>query len=274
MSYRIDPSIYLREIGAESPVPVEQVETEIDLYWRIALEIYSAVREQNERNEPARFILPVGPTFQYRRFAELCRRMPLDLSRLHCFFMDEYLEPGEENRAVPVASPLSFRGFIEREFLGTVPADCGLEADQIYFPDPADPAAYDRKIEELGGIDICFAGVGINGHLAFNEAPAAADAPSRVVELTRETITINSNTAMRGAYDQVPAKAVTVGMKQILASRELKIYMNRPWQAAVVRKLLFGPIGPEFPASFARRHPKANLTVTPIVAMKPDFALR
>ena len=275
MSYTVDPKIYDRDLDSSAPLPVRVVEDETELYWMIALDMYAAVRENNARNRATSFILPVGPTFQYRRFAELCRRMPIDLSRLDCFFMDEYLDPASEKpEAVPTSSSLSFRGFVEREFIATVPKETGLDPRRIHFPDPADPAAYDRKIAELGGIDVCFAGVGINGHLAFNEPPSAPDAPSRIVDLTRETITIPSNTALRGAFDQVPVRAVTVGLKQILEARELKIYMNRPWQGAVVRKLLFGPVSPEFPASQARNHPAASLTVTPLVAMKPDFGLR
>ena len=63
-------------------------------------------------------------------------------------------------------------------------------------------------------------------------------------------------------------------MKSILASRRLSIWMNRPWQKAVVRKLLFGPVTPDFPASWAREHADATLTVTALVAEPPAFALR
>jgi glucosamine-6-phosphate deaminase len=125
--------------------------------------------------------------------------------------------------------------------------------------------------------------VGINGHLAFNEPPEPEDGmsdeafrelSSRVLSLSRETITINSNTALRGAFDQIPQRAVTVGFKQIMASRRLRIYLNRPWQSAVIRKLLFAPQGAYFPATFARTHPDVRLTLTGLVAERPQFALK
>lgn len=98
--------------------------------------------------------------------------------------------------------------------------------------------------------------------------------PSRVVELARETIAINSNTALRGAYEEIPLQAVTIGMRQILGAEKLRIYCNRPWQSAVLRKALCMDPTPEFPITLARSHPDVQYTVTPIVAELPDFALR
>ena len=63
-------------------------------------------------------------------------------------------------------------------------------------------------------------------------------------------------------------------MKQILASRALRVYLNRPWQRAVVRKMLYGPVMPGFPASVVQRHPDAAVMMTSEVAERPAFALR
>jgi glucosamine-6-phosphate deaminase len=274
--------IYKREIiPGGTPLPVEIVETDTDLYYHIALSLYFQIERNNAAGRDSVFILPVGPVYQYRRFVWLCRQRPLDLSRLHCFFMDEYLD--EKGKRISANHPLSFRGFIRRELIETMPADTGLRADQVLFPDPEDPADYDRRLERLGGAGVCIAGVGINGHLAFNEAPEAGQRigkeefkalPTRVIPLTRETIAINSNTALRGAFERIPRQAVTVGFKQIFDSRRVVVYFNRPWQSAVVRKLLFGEITPRFPASLLREHPNVQMVMTREVAEKPDFQLR
>jgi glucosamine-6-phosphate deaminase len=359
----IDPGFYQKEIvpgpwgspygappaaaeaGASGPGPlVDVVETEVDLYYRMAVEMYRAIQANNAAGRGTVFIVPVGPTFQYRRFVYLCREMPIDLSGLHLFFMDEYLadatlpgaagsgpplgagaagapRPGVDSHSsaapgpalIDIDSPLSFRGFVHRELVeplmaldggsegepsgsGSVSSRNGRSAisgsagastgralnfspDQIYFPDPADPDAYDRRLADLGGADICFAGVGINGHLAFNEPPPEEQGDffnlgTRIVHLSRETITINSNTALGGAWEQIPKQAITVGMKQILASKSLRIFLNRPWQRAVVRKLLYGPVTSTFPASSAQQHADARITMTAEVAAPPQFALR
>ena len=71
--------------------------------------------------------------------------------------------------------------------------------------------------------------------------------PTRVLDFARETRTINSVT-VGGDIGVIPRRAVTVGMKEILASRRLRFYCNRPWQRGVVRRVLHGPITPACPA--------------------------
>src|SRR6266700_5099690 len=90
---------------------------------------------------------------------------------------------------------------------------------------------------------------------------------------SRETRTINAVTT-GGDIAVVPRRAVTIGMKEILASRRLRFYCNRPWQSAVVRRVLHGPITPACPASLLRTHPDASLTIADDVAQAPDIRLR
>src|SRR6185369_16437550 len=106
-------------------------------------------------------------------------------------------------------------------------------------------------------------------HIAFNEPPEAGETisndtfaklPTRVLSLTRETRTINSVT-VGGEMAVIPKRAVTVGMKECLAAKKLRFYCNRPWQSAVVRRVLHGPLTPHCPASYLRNHPDASLTI-------------
>jgi glucosamine-6-phosphate deaminase len=265
----------------KSSIPLEIVETDIDLYYHMAFSLYIEVEKNNSNDRDTVVILPVGPVFQYRRFVFLCEKRRLDLSRLYCFFMDEYLD--DNKRLISAGDPLSFRGFIDREFMEKMPGEMGLKRGNIFFPSPDNPGEYDGELSKLGNADVCFAGVGINGHLAFNEPFPSDKAVSseefgnlgtRVVKLTRETITINSNTAMRGAYEKIPEYAVTVGFNQILNSKKIMVYLNRPWQSSVVRKMLFGEKTASFPASLLRDHPDVQLILTRTVSLKPDFTLR
>lgn len=276
----MDPSLYSRPLpGDSSPLPVRVVETDVDLYWQIALELYLTIESFARRSEECALIVPVGPVFQYRRFVDLVNRRPIDLTKVHLFFMDEYLL----DRTTPIAEadPLSFRGFIRRELIE--PLDHLLPAVNVTFPDPVDPAAYDAKLAELGGAALCVAGVGINGHVAFNEPPGAGSVISdeefrklstRVIELTQETITINSDTALGGAWEQIPRLAITVGMRQILESMRIRIYLNRPWQRAVLRKLLHVEASASFPVSLLRDHADVAVVATADVARAPEFGLR
>ena len=115
----------------------------------------------------------------------------------------------------------------------------------------------------FGGVDATFGGIGINGHIAFNEPPepgeecsleAFADRPTRVLSVARETRAINSVT-VGGELSAVPRRCITVGMREILASRRSRAsYCNRPWQPGVVRRALHGPLTP--PASIVLSHPR------------------
>jgi glucosamine-6-phosphate deaminase len=266
---------------AKLPVPVEIVETDIDLYYRMAFSLYGEIEENNRRGKDTVLILPVGPVFQYRRFVRIIQERPLDLSRLWCFFMDEYL--GEDGLRIPEGSSLSFRGFIRRELVDALPAEAGLRPDRVLFPDPADLSGYDALYDRLGGADLCHAGIGITGHLAFNEPPPAGETlsaeefcrlPTRAVDLLPETVAINSNTALRGAMDLVPRRAVTIGFRQILEARKIRIYCNRPWQSAVVRRALFAPPSAAFPVTLVRGHRDLRFTITEEVALPPVFGLK
>src|SRR5205823_13154096 len=119
--------------------------------------------------------------------------------------MDEYLT--DDDQWLPADHPLSFRGFMDRHFYDLLDPALAPPPEQRVFPDPADPAAIGRLIAARGGVDACFGGVGINGHVAFNEPPEPGETcsledfaarPTRVLSLARETRTIHA-APVRGA---------------------------------------------------------------------------
>ncbi len=223
------------------------------------------------------FIIPVGPVGQYDLLTERCMAQGLPLGDLTLLGMDEYLTPGGE--WLPEEDPRSFRGHIQRHLLQKL--DPSL-APRVVFPHPqrlGEPAA---EIAAHGGVDACFGGVGICGHIAFNEPPEPgetvsaaefADRPTRVLALNRETRTINAVTATGGAIDLVPERAVTLGMREILGARKIRLFMNRPWQRGIVRKMLHGPMTAAVPASLIQRHRDAAVVVTEEVTRLPGPVL-
>ena len=217
-------------------------------------------------------IVPVGPVGQYQLIADRCRSEGISLSQLTLFVMDEYLT--DAGQWIPEDDPLSFRAHIMRNLLDLSPEDMH---PNVVVPDPADPDAVGREIDRLGGIDVTYAGVGITGHLAFNEpmpgvtnAKYFADLPTRIVTLLPETRLINSVTAARGNVQRIPRMAITVGMREILGARTLRIFMNRHWQSAAIRRLAFGPVAADFPASLAQNHPDWTLHVVDHVLDPPE----
>ena len=242
-----------------------------------AATMVQAVQANNLLNLPTRLIMPVGPTGQYRLFVEKCSELRLDLSCLHVFNMDEYV--GDDGCNLPESHPLSFIGFLRRHFYSPMAPECRLNPQQMHIPDARDTAAYSRTIEGLGGIDICFGGIGINGHIAFNEAldywelmsnEVFRQLPTRVIRLAATTKVINAVFGTGGDLQAVPNFAVTIGMRDILNSRKIIFYLDWFWQKQVLRNVLFGPITPMFPASFLREHPDVTLVVTESVAGDPS----
>ena len=194
--------------------------------------------------------------------------------------MDEYL--GADGGWIPLDHPLSFRAFMNRSFYDLLDPAQSPRTENRVFPDPKNPGVINTLINKRGGVDACFGGIGINGHMAFNEPPEPGERvsdrdfvqlPTRTLALSRETRTINSVT-VGGEIAIIPERAVTVGMKEILAARRLRFYCNRHWQSAVVRRVLHGPITPSCPASYIRNHPDACLTVAEYVAVPPQIGLR
>ena len=222
--------------------------------------------------EEVAMIVPVGPVGQYSVLASKCLKDRISLNRLTLFVMDEYLT--DEGSWIPKSDPLSFRAHIRRCLIDALPEEL---RPALVVPNPTDPTAVRREVERLGGIDVTNAGVGINGHLAFNEPIVGvtspeffADLPTRVVPLLPETRLINSVTAARGNVARIPRMAVTVGMREILKARLLRIYLNRPWQSAVIRLLACGPVTASFPASLVQKHPNWSLFVVDYVLEEPE----
>ena len=233
------------------------VQTEYDVYFDMALSMLEEIMAHNAKGEKTVMIVPVGPTTQYPILAELVNRLNVSLKNVHFFNMDEYmLSP---TQAVGHDDPLSFWGRMKREFYDLVRYDLVMPESQRHFPEPGKEAEYDRLIEQLGGVDACFGGLGINGHVAFNEpedgmsADAFAALGTRILPISRETKTINAYGYNRGDLQGMPQWCITVGMKQILSAKKVYIALNRPWQYGPLKHALLDPQTASVPASLLQR---------------------
>ena len=246
-------------------VHCKTVATEYDVYFDMALTMLEEIMTHNAKGEKTVMIVPVGPTDQYPILAQLVNRLNVSLKNVHFFNMDEYML--SETEAVGHDDPLSFYGRMKREFYDRVREDLVMPESQRHFPAPGKEAEYDKLIEELGGVDMCFGGLGINGHVAFNEPPEA-DAPmsadqfaalgTRVLPISRETKTINAYGYNRGDLQGMPQWCVTVGMKQILSAKKIYIALNRPWQNGPFKHALLDIETSCIPASLLRRCPNVT----------------
>lgn len=117
---------------------------------------------------------------------------------------------------------------------------------------------YDKVLSGLAR-DIQVLGIGSNGHIAFNEPNTPFDSTTHVVELTESTIKDNSR--LFNDISEVPTKALTMGIKSIMESKNIIIMASGKNKADAVYKLLFGPVTEEVPASILQNHPSVTLIV-------------
>jgi len=271
------------EVGKNSPIPVEILPGNESLIARLAADLLQEyLSAKAAGREKVVFILPVGPVGQYEILAERCNREKISLRDLVGINMDEYLTPDGRD-FIPRSDPLSFRRHMEEHFYSRLNSQLAPPEEHRVFPHPLALSHVPEIIARFGGCDACFGGIGITGHVAFNDPPEPGEKisldefrnlPTRVVRLSRETRLINSVTACRGNIDRIPALAVTVGMKEILESRKVRIYLNRLWQSAIVRKIFYGPVTPAVPGSLLQDHPDVRFVLTDCVAELPEPELK
>jgi glucosamine-6-phosphate deaminase len=270
-----------KELLLKTKVPLELVETEDDIYYHMALDMLSHITANNRQGRKTVFIVPVGPIGQYHKLSRLCNKDRISLKNVWFINMDEYIQ--SDGRAIPREHPLSFEGFMYRDFYDKIDPGLAIPENQRVFPRPGREHEIGRLIEELGGVDAAYGGIGINGHIAFNEPPEPdekisdeefAALPCRVLRLSRETRTINAVTAASGYIDYIPQSCITVGMKDILSARKIRFYLNRGWQSGIIRKIALGEVSRFVPASFFQRHADARLIITGYVAKPPLGQLR
>ena len=183
---------YSREQLLAAPkLPITVMADNAAVFQTMAREMADEIKRKNALGEKTVFICPVGPVGQYPYFVEMVNSEDISLKNVWFLNMDEYLT--DEKEWIGKDHRLSFRGFMERTVYTKIRPDLVMPESQRVFPDPKDPENMWRTIQALGGVDICFGGIGINGHVAFNEAqdeltPDQFRAlPTRVLEISRET---------------------------------------------------------------------------------------
>lgn len=264
------------ELFAQSRIPLRAIPDVDSCYREIAREMINAIRSR--RGERIVFIVPVGPVGHYSHFVDTVNRERISLKNVWFFNMDEYLN--NDGTMIDEENPLSFIGFMKNNVYGKIDPDLVMPESQRFFPTIGRERELTDTLEKLGGADMCIGSSGINGHIAFNEPPepgdeisdeAFANLPTRDLFISRETLTINASRMLGGSYDLIPRRCMTIGMREILASKVIKLYYFRDWQWAILRKALLEEPTRKVPASFLQRHPGAEIIATDALLTPMDF---
>ncbi|MCI8442961.1 MAG: glucosamine-6-phosphate isomerase [Provencibacterium sp.] len=262
---------YDRQALLSAPkIPLEILADNAAVFQAMADEMADTIEENNAAGKKSVFICPVGPTGQYPYLVERVNSRHISLHDVWFINMDEYLD--EKGDWISPDNPLSFRGFMQREVYERLDPALIMPVSQRIFPDPADTGAIARLIGELGGVDICFGGIGINGHVAFNEADDSLTPeqfcalPTRVLQISPATRTANAIGSLNGAIDAMPESCVTIGFSDIWQAKKIRLGCFRDWHRAVVRQACYGERTAHFPVSLLQSHPDVQIRLTEFVA--------
>ena len=214
---------------------------------QVAARIAALIRDKQRRGEPAVLGLATGatPVGVYQELVRLHREEGLSFHNVVTFNLDEYYP-------MPPTSPQSYVTFMHENLFDHL----DIEPDNIHIPDgtlaPDEVADfclnYERQIEEYGGLDLQILGIGRTGHVGFNEPGSAPNSGTRLVTL--DDLTRRDASRDFGGKENVPTKAITMGIGTIFKAREIILMAWSGKKAPIVRQAVEGEVSSEVPATY------------------------
>lgn len=189
-----------------------------------------------------------SPLGTYKQLIEWYNKGDIDFSGVTSVNLDEYVGLDGNNDQ-------SYRYFMNKNFFEHINIDLG----HTFVPNgcavdlAGEGKRYDEHISELGGIDLQLLGIGLDGHIGFNEPDKYFVKSTHVVDLHESTIKANSR--FFANIDDVPKKAITMGMVSIMQAKKILLIASGKAKRDILEKAFYGPITPEIPASILQLHP-------------------
>jgi glucosamine-6-phosphate deaminase len=210
-----------------------------------------ALCECIRRQGQARLVAATGSS-QFEFLDVLTSAPDIDWSRVELFHLDEYI-------GLPMSHPASFRKYILERLIRKT----GITNYHL-LDGEGDPRVVARKVSQVlasGSVDLLFAGIGENGHLAFNDPPAdfQTEEPYLVVELDEACRRQQVNEGWFAKLEDVPRKALSMSIRQMLRAKEIIVIAPDTRKAEAVKACVEGAISPMAPCSILREH--ANVTL-------------
>lgn len=227
-------------------------DTKSELGETAAREAAAVIREAIDARGAARVVAATGAS-QFEFLDALAREGGIDWGRVTCFHLDEYV-------GLPESHPASFRKYLRERFASRV------RPGTFHFIDgeAPDPRAECRRLGALisqDEVDVAFAGIGENGHLAFNDPPAdfETDEPYLVVDLDEDCRRQQVGEGWFKEIDEVPRRAISMSIRQILKARRIICVVPDARKALAVRDCFELEVSPLHPASALRLHEGTSL---------------
>lgn len=189
-----------------------------------------------------------SPLGTYKQLIKWYEKGDVDFSKVTSVNLDEYV-------GLDGSNDQSYRYFMDNNFFNHI----NIKKENTFVPDGCakdlnqEGERYDKHIEELGGIDLQLLGIGLDGHIGFNEPDRYFVKSTHVVDLHESTIKANSR--FFANEDEVPKQAITMGMISIMQAKKILLIANGEAKKEILEKAFYGPITPEIPASILQLHP-------------------
>ena len=191
------------------------------------------------------------PLPAYSSLIELYDQGILDFSAVRTFNLDEYI-------GISRSHEQSYYKYMFDNLFSKI----NIKPENVQVPSPDPDKAennctlYDAAIDATGGIDLQVLGIGNNGHIAFNEPCAVFPYGTHVVDLSESTV--QANKRFFDSIDDVPKKAITMGIGSIMKAKEIIILATGKGKAEAVKNMIKSSVSPMCPASILQFHPKTT----------------
>ena len=189
-----------------------------------------------------------SPLGTYKQLIEWYEKGDIDFSKVTSVNLDEYV-------GLDGTNDQSYRYFMNKNFFEHI----NIDINNTFVPNgcavdlAGEGKRYDEHIAELGGIDLQLLGIGLDGHIGFNEPDKYFVKSTHVVDLHESTI--KANFRFFANIDEVPKRAITMGMVSIMQAKKILLIASGKKKRDILEKAFYGPITPEIPASILQLHP-------------------
>jgi glucosamine-6-phosphate deaminase len=265
------------ELAERAHVPLTICASKEELYRHFAQEMFDEIAESARAGEELAVIVPLGPKAHYSLLAQMINAERLSLEHVTYFGMDQWLD--WQGRPLPWESPFNLEAYFHRHYLDLVDEDLRPHPGHVLFPSVLE---LDRASDEIRKRTIAttYGGFGFQGHLAFNEPPSTRWSPvtldqlrngdTRVTPVAVDTIIAHAQRALGGNVAGIPPMAATLGMRDLLSARRIRLYTDGgAWKQTVLRILLFAAPTVEYPVTLVRDHPDVMVIVDAESAASP-----
>lgn len=217
-------------------------------------ELSAQIFEEQIKEKPNSILgLATGstPIGLYKKLIERYKKGIISFKEVKTFNLDEYIGLAPEDKH-------SYHYFMFEQLFNHI----DINPENVYIPSglgdiDKNIMEYEKLIDEVGGIDLQLLGIGVNGHIGFNEPGTSFHSKTHVVQL--EESTIKANQRFFDKIEDVPTKAITIGIETILKAKKILLLISGESKQKAFERLKSGEVTEDFPASVLHNHP--NVTV-------------